>query len=212
MRSLKSLALAAMMTSAMSVSAPAAPANISFTVERNGSPIGTYSTRFSGSSNNLSVDVDMRLRARFLGIPVYRFNYSANERWRNGQLQALDVSLDNNGEKRNLEGERAGNRFVWTANGEQRSVNGNIFPSNHWNPQVLRQNRVLNTLTGKVSRVSIRNRGTEQLQCENRTINATRYQYTGQIDTEAWYDQQGRWVGLRFKAQDGSTIFFRCKG
>ncbi|MDD7911036.1 MULTISPECIES: DUF6134 family protein [Pseudovibrio] len=212
MPSYRSALIGALFAGALSAEALAAPSNINFTVERDGKPIGTYTTRFSGSEANLNVSVDMRLRARFLGIPVYRFNYSANERWSNGTLQALEVDLNNNGEKKDLAGKRQGNKFVWTANGENRSVSGNIFPSNHWNPGVLQQRRVLNTLTGKISNVSIRNRGTEQLQCENRTINATRYQYTGQIDTEAWYDSRGRWVGLRFKAQDGSTIFFRCKG
>ncbi|MTI16296.1 hypothetical protein E1162_03465 [Rhodobacteraceae bacterium RKSG542] len=187
------------------------PGNISFSVERNGKAVGTYTTSFRSSGGTLNVDAKMDIRVRLLGVPVYRFTYRADEAWRGNELEALKVSVNDNGKKRSLQGKRNGKTFSWKSGGKNQSVSGAIFPSNHWNAAVLRQGKVLNTLTGNVNSVRIRKAGTETLECRKGSIKATRYVYSGQIrDTESWYDRSGRWVGLRFKAQDGSTIFFRC--
>ena len=44
-----------------------------------------------------------------------------------------------------------------------------------------------------------------------REIDATLYRYTGDLDTEVWYDDEGRWVRMRFKAKDGSVITYQCE-
>jgi hypothetical protein len=48
------------------------------------------------------------------------------------------------------------------------------------------------------------------LRTTNGPIKATEFVYDGELKTNAWYDKQGRWVGLQFKARDGSTITYRC--
>lgn len=183
---------------------------VTFTVERKGSEIGTYTARFSRTSSGLKVTSRMNLKMRLLGLPVYSYRYTAEEVWKNNQLQALDVSVNDNGKRSSVKGARTGGAFAWNNGQRNYSVNGNIFPSNHWNANVLNQRRVLNTLTGKVNTVSIRRAGSERLNCSFGTVTATRYVYSGQLKTEAWYTSSGRWVGLRFDAQDGSTIMFKC--
>ena len=42
-------------------------------------------------------------------------------------------------------------------------------------------------------------------------IPATHHAYTGDLSTEVWYDDAGRWVKMRFEAQDGSTIDYVCR-
>ena len=90
-------------------------------------------------------------------------------------------------------------------------VKSNLFPTNHWNSLVLGQNQVLNTITGLVNEVSIRDDGLEEVSTERGMINATKYSYTGQLETTVWYDQRGRWVKMEFSGKDGSTITYKCK-
>ena len=153
----------------------------------------------------------MSLKAGVLGIPLYKFLYKANETWSGNELQSLKVSVDDNGDKRNLSGKRSGGTFSWSMAGKKQQAKGALFPTNHWNNGVLKQTRVLNTLTGNINRVKISRQGSETLKCKSgASIKATRYVYSGALDTEAWYDGSGNWVGLRFKGEDGATIFFRC--
>ena len=183
---------------------------VNFIVERKGSDIGTYTARFSRTPAGLKVTSKMNLKVRLLGLPVYSYRYTSEEIWQGSVLHALDVSVNDNGKRSAVKGTRQGNAFAWNNGSRNYSVKGNIFPSNHWNANVLGQRRVLNTLTGKVNNVSIRRAGSERLNCSFGTVNATRYVYSGQLKTEAWYTSSGRWVGLRFDAKDGSTIMFKC--
>ncbi len=201
----------ALATGLIPLSTMADARNIQFSVERDGKPIGTHATTISKRGETTSVTINMSLKAGLFGIPLYRFRYKANETWNGNQLQSLKVSVNDNGDKSNLSGKRSGGSFSWSMNGQNDRANGAVFPTNHWNKAVLKQNKVLNTLTGNINRVTIARRGTETLNCrKGPPIEATRYQYSGGLNTEAWYDRSGNWVGLRFKAEDGATIFFRC--
>jgi len=183
---------------------------IEFSVERKGKTIGSHKTNISTQGGRTTVDIAMRLKAKFLGVPVYRFRYDSNEVWINNQLETLAVSVDENGKKSRLMGKMAGSQFSWRQGGVDQRTNGSVFPSNHWNSEVLKQSRVLNTLTGNLANVQIRKAGTDVLNCRRGKRKANRYQYSGDLNVEAWYDDNRNWVGLRFKSKDGSTIFFRC--
>jgi hypothetical protein len=69
---------------------------------------------------------------------------------------------------------------------------------------------VLNTITGKPNAVNISASQIEMLRTTSGTLPATRFIYDGELETTAWYDTDGRWVGLAFEARDGSTITYRC--
>ena len=90
-------------------------------------------------------------------------------------------------------------------------VHGPIISTNHWNADIVKQSRVLNTLTGKINQVKLIKRGKEIIPIKDGTILATRYDYTGELtDTSVWYDSNGRWSKLEFKARDGSTVEYIC--
>ena len=92
------------------------------------------------------------------------------------------------------------------------STEAPIIPTNHWNANVVRQKRVLNTLTGNVNNVTLVAKGREAIATERGDVVATRYAYTGDlVDTEVWYDDAGRWVKLRFMGRDGTPIEYVCR-
>ncbi|MDA0241037.1 MAG: DUF6134 family protein, partial [Proteobacteria bacterium] len=101
-------------------------------------------------------------------------------------------------------------RFIITGpKGQFESAEG-LFPTNHWNSAVIRADRVLNTITGEINLVRIVDKGAEEINAEGRKIMARRYAYTGELETELWYDGDGRWVKMRFTGKDGSTIDYEC--
>jgi hypothetical protein len=42
-------------------------------------------------------------------------------------------------------------------------------------------------------------------------LRARHYLYAGDLNGEIWFDDQGRWVKLRFRADDGSIIDYVCR-
>jgi len=60
--------------------------------------------------------------------------------------------------------------------------------------------------------VTILKKGLETIEVVGGRLEATRYDYTGQLrDTSVWYDAAGRWVQLQFLARDGSVVTYKCR-
>ncbi len=184
---------------------------IAFDVLRDGEPVGTATTRFSGDKNDLQVDLQMSLEVSILYLLSYKMTYAAREHWRGGKLAALDVDVERGGDSHRIDGQRVDDRFRWTGPAGTQSAALPLMPTNHWNAEVLQSTRVLNTLTGAVNRVAITRRELETVQTGDGPRPAYRYSYQGDLNNDVWYDRQGRWVKLRFKASDGSTIEYVCR-
>jgi hypothetical protein len=75
----------------------------------------------------------------------------------------------------------------------------------------VQQPEVLNTITGHVNRITTTKLVSAFVPAANGIIRADRYRLDGDIRLETWYDAAGRWLGMRFAGEDGSTIEYRCR-
>ena len=182
-----------------------------FDILREGKPVGFHKVVREVDDALINVTVTSRIEVRFLTLTLYRFEYDAQETWDELGLRTLRVVLDDDGDTREFEGRRRDDVFEWVSDGVRYRHPMPVFPTNHWNPAVLEQDKVLNTLTGEMDQVEIMAVGREAFLLAARTTQATRYRYSGQLELESWYDDWGQWVGMRFETEDGSTIEYRCR-
>jgi hypothetical protein len=90
---------------------------------------------------------------------------------------------------------------------------GPLLPSTHWNIEQTRQQALLNTQTGKITRISVRNVGRETITTARESPPATHFAYAGELEMNQWFDDRSRWVKSTFKAAtDGSTIEYILQG
>lgn len=184
---------------------------IVFDVFRGTEKVGRHTVNFSmKSARDLRVTSRLDLTVTFLTIPVYGFRYQSLAIWRDGRLRELVAQISDDGEKSAVQASTR-NRTL-SVSGPKGDIqwNDTLYPTNHWNAGVLSQEHVLNTLNGEISQVKIASQGRERIQAAGRWIEATRYQYSGDIDTTVWYDDVGRWVKMRFTAKGGSVIDYVC--
>ena len=182
-----------------------------FDILREGKTVGSHELERRMDGELIRVAVTSQIEVRFLALTLYRLAYRAQETWDRQGLRSLRVSLDDDGERRDLHGQRQGDVFEWVS-GEQRYQHPMpVFPTNHWNPAVLQQDQVLNTLTGEINRVEIAEVSREPFALPSTATPATRYRYSGDLQLESWYDDHGRWLGMRFRSDDGSLIEYRCR-
>ena len=146
-----------------------------------------------------------------LFFTAFRYLYESEGRWRHGRLHSLNATVSDNGKPSFIEAAREGARMSIRTGDTNFATDNTLFPTNHWNAGVLPQSRVLNTLTGRINNVSIEPRGRETVRTERGEVVATRHVYSGELEAEVWYDDAGRWVKLRFKGRDGSTIEYVCR-
>lgn len=184
---------------------------IEFEVMRNGDPIGNHTVSFRRSAEGLHVDVEMSLKVRLLGITVYRFAYLSESVWRNGQLAELKAITDDDGEISEVDAVmQDGGLWISGPAGLLKGPAG-LFPTDHWHPGVRGSETVINTITGQLAAVAIRQDGAERIATGTGSRAAARHVYSGDLhDIEVWYDNEGRWVRLRFPDKSGGMIDYRC--
>lgn len=169
-----------------------------FDVKRNGKKIGEHFVTFKQENDKLIVNAETKIRVKFLFITAYKFDYKAEEVWQENELKTLTAYTNDNGD-------------VSEVNYTYKNDSSPLYSTNHWNPNVLSADNVLNTITGKTNNVTISKMGWENLSIQDETISALRHDYSGDLkDVTTWYDEKGRWVGLQFKSEDDSIISYEC--
>ena len=184
---------------------------ILFDVVRDGEKVGFHEATFSGDEDDFWVTTRFELEIKFLFIRAYAFKYFSKANWKNGVLSEISISVDDDGEPFSLRGRQEAGEFVIESSKKKFKTSLPLFPTNHWNANVVKEKVVLNTLTGELNSVEIIARDVETLKSGHGEIKGQRYSYTGDLDNEVWYDQKGRWVGMEFKGKDGSIITYVCQ-
>jgi hypothetical protein len=185
--------------------------SLEFDVLRDGKRVGFHRVTFRSEANRLIVDSVFDIKVKVMFITAFEYQYKSTDTWQNGCLVELTAVTNDNGDVRLVEA--ALNNGVLRINGPSGAETSEpgLFPTNHWHPGVLTTNRVLNTITGRVASVSITDAGPGDVVINGEIQTARRYVYGGDLRTEVWYDSDGRWVKMRFRADDGSVIEYMCQ-
>lgn len=184
---------------------------VRFDIVRKGRTVGSHVVTFRRAGDAIETRSEVRIAIDVLIFKAFRYRYDSDARWEGGQLRQLTVDVDDNGARTQLGAAVEGNAISGTLNGAVFTAEAPLYPTEHWNAGVLPQRRVLNTLTGKVNNVVIEPGAREYIATERGQVPATYYRYTGDLLAELWYDDQGRWVKMRFKGRDGSMIEYVCR-
>lgn len=184
---------------------------LAFEVRREGRNIGSHDVTFERDGDALRVTARSDIRVRFLGIPVYRFEYRSESLWDEAGLLRLEAETDDDGRETRVVARREADALRIEGSGGEAAAEAPLFPTDHWHSGVLRETAVLNTLTGRLNEVEIVFEGEESIEAGGETLPARRYSYQGDLQATVWYDREGRWVGLRFLGRDGTPIDYVCR-
>lgn len=183
---------------------------IAFDVERDGDVVGQYIINFKRANQGVLVDARVDVNVNLLFVPVYTLRYHAQEFWSGGQLQTIEANTNDDGDQVHVQATRdAEGLQVKTNNGDYET--SAVLPISHWNPALLSGGKLLNGMTGEVDEVKVFDQGLDTVSTRNGSLRANHYLYSGDLNGEIWYDEEGRWVKLRFRAKDGSMIDYICR-
>lgn len=175
---------------------------IRFNVLRKGNNFGSHTVTFEdGQDNALIANTKVALKAGLGPITVFRYDLSARETWRNGDLVSVRGQANDDGKKGSMEATRNGNSLDVQGTEFSGEISTSIVPASHWNYAQTRASELLSTENGEVLEVKVTRQGRETIQAGGQTIEANRYLMDSDIDVTLWYDDQGRWVKLAFEAR-----------
>lgn len=183
---------------------------IRFDVERDGDLIGQHVVTFSRTGDGVRADSRADINVDLLFLNAYRLRYQARELWSDGELQFIDASTNENGDYTHVQAVRdAVGMVISSPEGTFKAED--VLPTSHWNAALLKGGALLNTLTGELEDVEVFDQGLSTVQTRSGSVRARHYLYSGDLNGEIWFDEEGRWVKLRFRAKDGSLIDYICR-
>jgi hypothetical protein len=193
---------------AAAASATPVHTHLEFSVLKDGSPVGRHQVDMSRDGGDEEVAIKTNVVVKIAMVPVYRFEHQGRELWRNGQLVGLHSETDDDGTKHSLDAGASAGSVQIVGDGARSQADAGIIPASLWNHDLVKQNVLLNTLTGKLMKVQVTDLGTEDIQSQGKNIQAHHYRMSGELERELWYDPGNTLVQVRFKANDSSTILY----
>jgi hypothetical protein len=183
---------------------------ILFDIERDGDVVGQYVVNFLRTDHGVHVDARADVDVNLLFVSVYSLQYHAQELWSGGELQSVEASTNDDGDLVHVQATRNSDGLTVETNGESFETPA-VLPISHWNAALLNGGPLLNGMTGEVDEVQVFDQGLDTVSTRNGSLRARHYLYSGDLNGEIWYDSEGRWVKLRFRADDGSMIDYICR-
>ncbi|MCP5155289.1 MAG: hypothetical protein H6983_14055 [Ectothiorhodospiraceae bacterium] len=181
---------------------------LEFTVLRNGSEVGHHSVVFShqGDRVDVAVRTSVNVKIPLVGISVYHFEHEGRESWRDGSLVALTSTTDDDGTAHSLDVRRESEGLVVRSDVTEHTSGPGAIPASLWNPALVQQTALLNTLDGTMMPVTVADLGAESITVHGQPVQARHYAVSGGLARDVWYDSAGVLVQVRFKAKDDSDI------
>lgn len=181
-----------------------------FAVDRNGSPIGRHTLRFTRDGRRLSVAIDIQLEVKLAFITLYRYRHTNRELWEDGRLLSFASRTDDNGTPHRVEARRAGEVILVESDAGRIEAPGDALPSTYWHRRFLDAPVWIDTQRGRLLNCQVTPRGVSRVSAAGDDVAADRFAVTGDLTLDLWYAQE-RWVKLDFKGEDGSVIDYRLE-
>lgn len=184
---------------------------LQFKVQRNGDTIGTQTTNFRINGNIVEASTETRLRVRFLFVTAYSLTFESQSTWCTGALQSFSAHMNDNGKTRDVSATYKGGFYDVSGRGGELTVEAPLTVNEYWNQDTLKGGQILNGLNGRIANISVYDMGDDTVEVEGGTVSARHYRMRGDLDTDVWYDKDGRWVRMSFVTKkDKSRIDYYC--
>ncbi len=172
--------------------------------------IGYHLFRLKEEGTQRELASEARFNVKMLGIELYRYVHDAAERWRGNCLEALNARTDDNGEATSVSVEREGERLAVSTPRGRQALDGCVMTFAYWNPQMLKQSRLLNVQTGTFNAVQIAALPNENIMFRGAEVPARRFRITGEKNPiDLWYSPEGEWLGLESTVSGGRRLRYR---
>ncbi len=161
--------------------------------------VGDSYITLSRRGSDVTAEVHVSLDIRILGLIRYRYELNNVETWRNGVLQEMRSTTDNNGTPAFVNAHRVDGGLQVDGSAYQGLVTGNPATTSYFTPDFLSRSTWISTQSGRVMDLTIRNAGSDSFPTNEGELPSTRYTLRGRQDIDLYYDSNYEWIGSSFK-------------
>lgn len=183
----------------------------SFDVWLDKQKIGTHT--FVLTQNQLQSRASFKVKVLF--INAYRYQHQADETWQGECLSQLKAHTEENRDITDVKGSQQSDLFVIEKNGKLQSLPACVMTFAYWNPEILKQQRLLNPQNAEYLDISVADEGQQTITVKGQQVAAHQYRLTGRyqgkdkLKITLWYDDQQQWVALESVTPEGYKITYK---
>jgi hypothetical protein len=195
-----------------SLHAVAQPRVWDFQVFLDDDPIGYHRFTLAEERNGQDMTIEARFDVKVLFVSVYRYVHEVSESWRGNCLAKLEARTNDDGTRSVTEAVADGKRLTVSTAGGNATLDGCVMSFAYWNPEILRQSRLLNVQTGEYQAVKVAVIGDENIAVRGAPVAAKRYRITGPKNPiDLWYSADSDWLALESTIAGGRRLRYRIK-
>ncbi len=177
-----------------------------FNLVRGDQRIGRQSVTVARSGPQVTVEVEVDIAVRIVGVPVYRYTLSSSEIWDGGRLLKLVAVTNDNGSREFAAATRGPNGLAIKGSAYSGVIGGNPGAITYWSLAFLKRPVWISTQDGQPLSVTARSGRIERFPTPSGAVDATRWQIGGDLaGLDLFYDRSGEWIGSEFQAR-GETV------
>jgi hypothetical protein len=156
----------------------------------------------------LTTEIEANFDVKFLFFTAYTYRHRCVETWDRRGLASIHAKTDANGDVSDVRGNRVNGSFKLEVNGELQELIPELMSFAYWNPEILQEQRLLNSQTGEYEAIEVIDRGDSTVDFKGERVPARQYDLMVKgKPVSVWYatDDQ-RWMALESVAKGDRKI------
>jgi hypothetical protein len=173
-------------------------------------PIGYHQFTLDEQGERRELRSESRFAVKVLLFTAYRYEHDATELWRGDCLESLTARTNDNGGRPTVDARSDGERLAVATGKGSEIIAGCVMSFAYWNPQILRQARLLNPQTGEYEAVTVTTLGVENITVRGAPVAAKRFRLTGSgKPIDLWYSLGDEWLALESTVAGGRRLRYQ---
>ena len=183
------------------------PRTWNFAVHLDDSRIGYHRFDVLPADGGVEVVIEARFDVKFLFFNAFQYRHSNREAWDGRCLERIESETRQNDRQFAVLGERRNGGFVVDTGEGAEALDACVMTFAYWNPEFLRQSRLLNPQSGEYLPVNVEPLGKQEVVVRGNTVVAHAYRVTARnTNLTVWYSDDNEWLGLESVAKGGRII------
>jgi hypothetical protein len=174
--------------------------------------IGSQRFVVSSEKDRTQVQVEAKFDVTFLFFTAYSYRHTNSETWNGDCLKKILAKTIDNGENFFVQGQYENGKMELETQAGQESVDGCVKTFAYWNPDWFQSDRLLNSQTGELQKVTVRTVGEETIAVRG-VPTRTEHQriISDKFTVDLWYTLKREWVALQSTTENGGTLLYQLQ-
>lgn len=183
-----------------------------FTVFLEDDEIGHQRWEVSQDGTHTQITIEATFDVTYAFIPFYTYRHENSERWESDCLRDIQAKTDDNGDDFFVRGQYENGQMQITTHSGPFQAKGCVKTYAYWDPNSFQDTRLLNSQTGLLDPVTIKNLGKETIAVRGVPTPTLHYQIISEKFTvDLWYTLDNDWVSLQSTTEEGRTLRYQLR-